>query len=62
MSHTQAPSGPQIPFVETVKSKVEILQNFVASSEYMNFTEQLHDEFRGFFCKMVLHMVLLKLH
>ena len=26
-------------YLKTVKSKVEILQNFVAFSEYMNFTE-----------------------
>ena len=30
-----------LSYVVTVKSKVEILQNFVAFPEYMNFTENV---------------------
>ena len=33
-----AKSSPFLPYVVPVKSKMKILQNFVAFSEYMNFT------------------------
>ena len=32
-----------MPYVVTVKSEVEILQNLVAFSEYMNFNQNLID-------------------
>ena len=32
-----------LSYVVPVKSKVEMLQNFVAFSEYMNFISKVHD-------------------
>ena len=41
-------------YVVPVKSKVEISQNFVVFSEYMNFTFLYVNDFTRFFCSIFL--------
>mgnify|MGYP001207678638 CR=1 FL=1 len=41
-------SSVDLSYVVTVKSKVEISQNFVAFSEYMNFNKKKNRNFLGF--------------
>ena len=49
-----------LSYVVPVKSKVEISQNFVAFSEYMNFTYKFKIEYYGLPLKNLLYYLLIQ--